>query len=306
MIEFGKTNCLKVVKTDKFNIILDGEELGEILIPRKDVSTRCRINDDVNVFIYKDSKGKIIATARKPLVEAGQFAFLKVVTSNSYGAFLDWGLEHDLRVPVKEQQKQMRQGQSYVVYVYNEKNNRITASSRLNKFLGSIPVKFKEGQMVDIVIGDFTAMGYRAIINGTHLGALYRNEVFQILKKGQALKGFIKKIRDDGKIDLSLQKRSNREAADELSGKILGALKEHDGILNISDKTSPERIYSLFGVSKKRYKNAIGTLYKKRLIVVEDHAIRLAPKKENRASGTSAGKKRRINQRVKTRRTKGS
>ena len=304
MIQYGKINTLRVLKVDELNIVLDGEELGEIYIPRKEVSTRYRVYDSIDVFIYIDSKDQLIATAKKPRVEAGQFALLKVVSSNSYGAFLDWGLEHDLRVPVREQQKQMRQDQSYAVYVYNEKNNRITASSRLNKFFSSIPVKFKEGQRVDLVIGDFTPMGYRAIINGTHLGVLYKNEVFQILKKGQTLKGVIKKIREDGKIDLSLQKRSNREAADELSGKILDALKEHGGVLEISDKTSPEKIYSLFGVSKKRYKNAIGTLYKKRIIFVEDHAIRLAPKKENRASSTTAGKTGKIKRRIKTGKTK--
>lgn len=301
MIEYGKINRIKVVKISDKGIILDGGELGEIVLPKKEVPARSRVNDIVDVFIYIDSKAQVIVTARKPYAEAGQFALLKAVSSNSYGAFLDWGLEHDLRVSVKEQQKRMRQGQSYLVYVYNDKNNRINASSRLNRFLKNMPASFKEGQRVDLVIGDITPMGYRAIINRTHLGMLYKNEVFQLLKKGQAIKGFIKNIRDDNKIDLVLQKRSSKEK-DDLSGKILDVLKENDGCLDISDKTSPEKIYNLFGVSKKRYKSAIGTLYKKRLITVSDHAIRLAPEQGRKPSNTKTGKPARSGRRIKVRR----
>ncbi|MGD9158939.1 MAG: S1-like domain-containing RNA-binding protein [Desulfobacteraceae bacterium] len=301
MIEYGKINSLRVVKVTNSGITLDGKELGKIVLPKKEVHTQCRVNDYLDVFIYIDSKDQAIVTTRKPYAEAGQFALLKVVSSNSYGAFLDWGLEQDLRVSVKEQQKRMKQGQSYVVYVYNEKNDRVAASSRLTKFIKNLPAGFKEGQRVDLVIGDITSMGYRAIINGTHLGVLYKNEVFQLLKKGQGIKGYIKKIREDGKIDLSLQKRSVKEK-DDLSKKILDALVEHGGRLDISDKTSPEKIYNLFGVSKKRYKNAIGTLYKKRLIRVEDHEIRLAPEKSQKPSGTQAGKPGHSGRRIKSKR----
>lgn len=274
MINFGKINSLRVIGIDKFDITLDGGELGEIILAKKEIHGRCQVNDNVDVFLYRDSKGELILSTRRPYAQAGQFALLKVVSSNSYGAFLDWGLEQDIRVSVKEQQKRMRQGQSYIVHVYNDKNNRIVASSRLTKFLKNLPSDFREGQRVDLVIGDITPMGYRAIINGTHLGVLYKNEVFQLLKKGQAVKGFIKNIREDGKIDLALQKRSAKEK-DELSKKIVDVLNERGGSLNISDKTSPERIYNLFGVSKKRYKNSIGALYKKRIITVEDHSIKL-------------------------------
>jgi predicted RNA-binding protein (virulence factor B family) len=299
MVEYGKTNSLKVVRTRGSEIILDGGELGEIFLSEKDIPRRCRANDKVDLFIYVNPKDKIIFSAGKPYAEAGQFALLKVVSSNSYGAFLDWGLEHDLRVPVKEQQKPMRQGHYYVVYVFNEKNNRTAASSRLTKFLKSMPADFKEGQRVDLVIGDVTPLGYRAIINGTHLGVLYKNEVFQLLEQGQPLKGYIKKIREDGKIDLSLQKRSARET-DDLQGKILALLKEKGGTLDISDKTSPEKIYSLFGVSKKRYKSAVGALYKKRLIVVEDYSIRIADGYMRNTPGARAGKKIMSRSKIKT------
>ena len=298
MIEYGKINSLRVGKIDGSNIVLDGGELGDISIPRKEVPVRLDVNDYADAFIYVDSKDRVIASPRKPYAQAGQFALLNVVESNSYGAFLDWGLEQDLRVPVKEQQKKLRQGQSCIVYVYNDKNNHTTASSRLNKFLKNIPVKFREGQRVDLVIGDITPMGYKAIINQTHLGILYRNEVFRILEKGQSVKGFIKKIREDGRIDLLLQKRSPM-TADDLPGKIMDALKEHGGSLDISDKTTPERIYSLFGVSKKRYKDAIGGLYKRRLIIVDDYAIRLAPGRVNRPPDTQSGREGRGNRKMR-------
>jgi uncharacterized protein len=299
MIEYGKVNSMRVKRVNEVDIILDGGELGEVSIPKKEVHGRYRVNDNIDAFIYIDSKGQVIATAQKPFAEAGQFALLKVVSSNTYGAFLDWGLEQDLRVSVKEQQKPMRKGHSYLVYLYNDIKNRTAASSRLTKYLKNLPADFKEGQQVDLVVADITPLGYRAIINKTHLGVLYMNEVFQLLEQGQDIRGFIKKIREDGKIDLCLQKRSVRET-DNLSGKILEMLKEHDGPLDISDKTSPERIYSLFGVSKKRYKDAIGALYKKRIIMVEDYAIRLVTEKGQPSQKTQKGKPGRTGRRIRS------
>lgn len=289
MIELGKTNSLRIARIDESGVVLDGDELGELFLPKKELPGRYRINDYADVFIYIDSKDQVVVTAREPYARAGELALLKAVSSNSYGAFLDWGLEHDLRVSQKEQQKRMRQGQSYMVYVYNDKNNRIAASTRFSRFFSKIPEGFREGQRVDLVIGEITAMGYRAIINRTYPGVLYRNEVFRLLKIGQEIKGYIKKIREDGKIDLALQKSSAREK-DELSGKILDVLKENGGSLDISDKTTPERIYKLFGVSKKRYKNAIGALYKRRLIMVKDNEIRLVHEQTKKPSGALSGR----------------
>ncbi|MBN2418070.1 MAG: GntR family transcriptional regulator [Deltaproteobacteria bacterium] len=301
MIEYGKINSLRVVRVNELDIILDGGELGEISLPKKGLSGRFRANDFTDVFVYIDSKAQVIVTAHIPFAEAGQFALLKVVSSNSYGAFLDWGLEQDLRVSVKEQQKQMKKGHPYLVYVYNDPKNRISASSRLSKFIKDLPADFKEGQHVDLVIADITPLGYRAIINKTHLGVLYKNEVFKLLEQGQSIKGYIKKIREDGKIDLCLQKRSVREI-DDLSKKIMNVLKEHGGSLEISDKTSPERIYNLFGVSKKRYKSAIGALYKKRLITVDDYAIKLAPGKGETPGKKERGIKPQVGRRIRPKR----
>jgi len=293
MIELGKINSLKVLKVSKTGIYMDGGELGEIFLSRKEVPGNIKVNDNVEVFIFLDSKDQVIVTTKKPGAVAGQFALLKVIKSNSYGAFLEWGLKPDLKVPLREQQKKMREGQFYPVYVYNDKNNRITASSRLNKFNEGFSLEFKEGQRVNLVIVDITSMGYRAIIDGKGLGIFYKNEVFQILQPGQTVKGFIKKIREDGKVDLSLQKSAAMEI-DILGKKILNVLKERGGNLDISDKTEPEKIYSLFGVSKKRYKNAIGALYKKHLIIIEDHGIRLTSKKDEKLFKKKTGGRRRL------------
>lgn len=298
MIEFGKINCLKVIRSRKSGIIMDGGRLGEIFLSEKEVPGGLRVNDKAEVFIYMDSKSQMIVTTKRPCAIADQFALLKVITSNSYGAFLEWGLKPDLKVPLREQQKKMREGQSYLVYVYNDRHNRITASSRLNKFIKRMPEEFTEGRPVDLVIADTTPMGYRAIIEGKYLGVLYRNEVFRILEPGQAVRGFIKKIREDGKVDLSLQKSGGREA-DLLGRKILDVLKERGGRLDISDRTDPEKIYSLFGVSKKRYKNAIGALYKKHLIVVEDHCIRIVRRQPEKPLKNSVRGKRRLIRRKK-------
>ena len=298
MIEYGKTNSLKVVRVDGSGIVLDGKELGEISLSKKEIPGRYSVNDKIDVFIYIDPKEQVMVTAHRPFVEADQFALLKAVSANSYGAFLDWGLENDLRVPVKEQQRPMKKGRSYLVYVYNDKNNCITASSKPAKFIKHLPADLKEGQRVKLVICNITPIGYKAIINKTCLGVLYKNEVFQLLEEGQAVNGFIKKIRDDGKIDLSLQKRSTSEIID-LSGKILEVLKEHNGTLEISDKTSPERIYSLFGVSKKRYKSAIGALYKKHIISVEDYVIRLVSEKERPSPKKPTGTPMRTGRRIR-------
>ena len=300
MIKLGKINSLRVIKSGNTGITLDGEDFGEIFVPKKEVHGRPGVNDTVEVFVYVGQKDELTATTRKPYAEAGQFALLKAVTSNSYGAFLDWGLEQDLRVSSKEQKKPMKTGQSYIVYVYNEKNNRIAASAKLDKFIKKQSVDFKEGQKVDLIIGDITPMGYRAIINRAFLGMLFKNEVFQILKRGQAIKGYIKNIREDGKIDLYLQKTGARET-DELSKKILEMLKENGGRLNISDKSSPEKIYDMFGVSKKRYKSVLGAMYKKRLILIDRFAIRLTESHGDHVKNANGKKPTRMPRRVKVR-----
>ncbi len=279
MAEIGRTNSLRVVREVDFGVYLDGEELGEILLPEKYLPKGWKVGDIMEVFIYLDSEDRLVATTERPFAEVGDFAFLKVVDLGPVGAFLGWGLPKDLLVPFREQKEKMAKGREYVVFVYLDKSNRIAASSRLDRFLGKEPASFQADEEVELLICDQTDMGYKAIINGAHGGVLYKNEVFQSLKNGQQIRGFIKKVRDDGKIDLSLQKPGPKKV-DELSGKILNALKEEGGFLSVTDKSLPKVINALFGCSKNTYKKAIGGLYKKRLITIEERGIRLCEKKK--------------------------
>jgi len=215
-------------------------------------------------------------TPETPLAWVGEFAFLKVVDIKEIGAFLDWGLPKDLFLPHSEQTRSIQVGQSVIVYIYLDKTERITASMRLDRHVSSEPEKYTEGQEVDLLIVAETDMGFKAIINNHHWGVLYHSEVFQPLSYGQRIKGFIKKLREDSKIDLILQQAGHKAAQGDIGPKILEELKKQGGFLPVNDKTSAETIYDLFGVSKKKYKIALGGLYKKRLITVDEDGIRLA------------------------------
>jgi uncharacterized protein len=275
MAEIGKINQLRIVKELDFGIYLDGGPHGEILMPKRYVPENCKVEDIINAFIYRDSEDRIIATTETPLAIVGEFAYLKVVSVSTVGAFLDWGLPKDLMVPYREQRHRMEINKNYIVYIYIDKSTeRIVASSKVEGFLDNLPPEFEEGQEVDLLIASKTDLGYKSIINNSHLGMLYQNEVFQTLKQGQKIKGFIKKIREDEKIDLCLEK-PGFEKQDKLAEKILEELKDNEGFLSITDKSDPKTIYKQFGTSKKNYKKAVGALYKQKLIVIEEFGIRL-------------------------------
>jgi predicted RNA-binding protein (virulence factor B family) len=275
MTEIGKLNTLRVVKELDFGVYLDGAELGEILMPTRYVPENCKIDDMVEVFIYLDSEDRIIATTQIPNAMVGQFAGMEVVSVNEIGAFLDWGLQKDLLVPFREQKVKMEEGKTYVVYVYfDEESNRIAASAKLDQFLDLEQTEYDEGQEVDLLIYNQTDMGFKAIVNNINEGVLYGNEVFQPLHKGQRVKGFIKKIRDDGKLDLCMQK-PGYEKVDELSDRIFAYLEKNDGFLNVTDKTPADVITQMFNVSKKTFKKAVGSLYRKKLIKLEPDGIAL-------------------------------
>ncbi len=277
MAEIGVLNNLRVVKEVDFGVYLDGGEHGEILLPLRYVPENCKVDDNIRVFIYLDSEDRLIATTERPYAMVGDFALLKVVAVESAGAFLDWGLPKDLLVPFSEQSPIMEEGKSYVVRVYVDKSNRIAGSTRLDRYLDNDTGNFHVSQKVELLICNQTDIGYKAIINGTHWGVLYYNEVFQSLKSGQKTKGYIKKVRDDNKIDLCLQKLGY-EKVDDITETILGVLKEQGGFISVTDKSTPETIHKLFGISKKTYKKAIGAIYRKRLITIENNGIKLISK----------------------------
>ena len=275
MTKIGTINNLKIIKTVDFGVYLDGGNEGEILLPKRYLPKNAKINENLDVFIYFDSENRIIATTETPKVMVGKCAYLKVISiNNSVGAFLDWNLPKDLLVPFSEQKEKMLLNKSYVIYVYlDDKTQRIVASSKLTKHLNK-KINYEEFEAVDLLIYDETELGYNAVVNNSNIGLLYKNEIFQTLEIGQEIKGFVKKIRTDGKIDLCLNK-ANYQKISVNSEKILEYLKSHGGFANFSDKTNPEEIYTTFGISKKVFKDALGDLYKKRMIKFEGTGTRV-------------------------------
>ncbi len=275
MADIGKINTLKAVRGAEFGVYLDGGDSGEILLPNKFVPENCTKGDELEVFVYGDSEDRLVATTEKPYAMAGDFAFLKVHSVNDIGAFLDWGLPKHLLVPFREQKVKMEAGKSYVVFVYlDEQSKRMCASSRLDRFLKPEDGDFETGQEVDLLLVSLTDLGYNAIVNGAKWGILYHNEVFQVLRQGDRVKGYIKKLREDGKIDLSLQKQGYAGVKD-VTTTILEIIRARGGFIDVTDKSDPELIYELFGMSKKTYKKAIGALYKHRLITIEENGIKI-------------------------------
>jgi len=277
MAEIGRFNTLDVVKILPHGAYLDGGELDTILLPRRYVPEGCAIGDAIEVFIYLDSDDQLIATTETPLAQVGQCAYLKVVDTNRVGAFMDWGLAKDLLVPFNEQSTPMQVGRSYVVHLYiDEQTQRIAASSKLSHFLYEDSNYFKPMQAVELLICGRSDMGYKAVIDDTHLGLLYKSEVLQPLRFGERIQGYIKHIRPDKKINLSLQKQGH-QSRDELSEQILEQLRANGGTSTLTDKSPPDAIYQQYKVSKGNYKKALGGLYKKRLIAIEADCIRLSP-----------------------------
>jgi predicted RNA-binding protein (virulence factor B family) len=273
MLKFGKFNTLTITDIHQTAILLDGGEAGEIVLHDKELPQSLAVGQSLDVFIYIDGKNQVQATRQRPKAQAGDVAWLKVVSLSHAGAFLDWGLPKDLLVPFSEQRGKMVEGRSYLVKLFLDEDNRIAASTRLDDFLQDEAIYLKDGQEVDLIIAEETDLGFKAVVNHQYWGVLYKNEVFQPLHRGQALKGFVKKIREDKRIDLMLTPPKYGQKLDTASEKVLAKLTEHGGWLPVSDKSPPELIYDTFGISKKAFKEAIGSLYKQRLIVIQDGGI---------------------------------
>ena len=274
MVEIGNYNELEVAKFVDFGLYLDSED-GEILLPLKWIPEGVELGDKMNVFIYRDSEDRMIATTLKPKATVGQFAALEVKEASQIGAFMDWGLEKDLFVPFHNQRYPMEVGQKYVVYIYlDDSSDRIAGSAKLNKYLKPADDSISEGQKVNLLIANSSDLGYNVIIDHKFSGILYHNEVFKKLETGDEITGYIKKIREDGKIDVSLQQTGFAEVQD-ASEEVYQKLKASGGTLNLSDKSDPQEIYETLGMSKKTFKKAIGTLYKEGKINLEPNRISL-------------------------------
>ncbi len=276
MINIGKINQLTVVKQQGANIYLGSGASNKVLLADKKPPANCQVGDSLSVFVYVDNEGHLAATTKIPLAQVDEIAYLKVVSLNYVGAFLDWGLPKDLLVPFSEQHHELEVGQSYLVKIFLDEQHRMVATTKIDKFISDTADEdLSEGLAVDLLIADKTDMGVKAIINHSYWGMLYANELFQPVSKGQKLTGYIKHIRDDLKIDLSLQLQGYVKKVLPLTDSILNALKANNGVLMLSDKSPPETIYAMFGVSKKVFKQAIGALYKQQKISIEKTEIRL-------------------------------
>lgn len=274
MIRIGQFNQLTVIKEVSFGLYLDGKEWGEILLPNKVVPQGTQLQDKLEVFIYFDSDDKIIATTKQPRAQVGNFALLKAIDVNRVGAFLDWGLDKDLLVPRSEQQRPMEKDKFYLVFVKQDDQKRIIASSKLDYYLDKSPASYKAGEEVNLLIAETTPLGTKVIINSRHWGLIHRNDIFQRLNYGSLTHGYIKTMRDDGKIDVALRKMGPDNSQD-LAKRILEALHKNGGFLPLHDKSSPDEIKRVLSESKKSFKNAIGHLYKQGEIVIELQGIRL-------------------------------
>lgn len=279
MLFIGKYNYLTIERVTSVGMFLSDVEGEEVLLPNQYITDDMQVGDQIKVFVYLDSEDRPVATTQTPKIVRNEFAFLEVKDVSEYGAFLDWGLIKDLFVPFREQPKPMEIGEWHVVFLYlDQKSQRLLASAKIDKFLESERLTVAEGDEVDLLVWQKTDLGYNVVVNQYHKGLIYANEVFQPLQIGDTLKGYVKKIREENKIDISLQK-TGYDVVEPVSKQILEEVRNGQGFLNLSDNSSPEDIYNRLKISKKVFKKAIGGLYKQGLIRIEEDGIYLAGKR---------------------------
>jgi len=280
MLEIGRFNELKIVQELPRGLQLDGGEAGEILLPKQYVKEGMEVGSTINVFIYRDSEARLIATTLTPHAQVGDFAYLNIVDESPVGAFLDWGLPKDILVPFSEQSNRLEKGRKVLVRIYLDDADRITASTMLDTFLYDTDdtERFKSGDEVNLVVAGKTDLGTKMIIDGVYWGLIYENDIFQDLSRGDKVTGYIQRVRPDKKIEVTLQKPGFGRI-EPLGQKILDKLANEDaGFIPLSDKSSPEMIKRVFSCSKNAFKQAIGGLYKQQLINIEREGITLIKK----------------------------
>ncbi|WP_373090471.1 S1 RNA-binding domain-containing protein [Zhongshania sp.] len=273
MPDIGRVNRLTVSRQSPAGFYLDGGDLGDIFLSRKNAPENCQIGDIVDGFLHHHSDGSLIASSKTPLAQLGDVALLKVAQINDTGAFLDWGLDKELLLPYAEHMGEITAGKKALVKIYLDKSYRIVASMKLDEFIEDTAPHLSRGQRFDVIVASKTALGYKAVIDNEYWGLLYDSDLIRPLRKGETLTAYVKKVRDDGRIDLSIQPINI--GGNDIAAKIIAQLEANDGFLAIGDKSPPEAIYSLFGVSKKIFKQAIGRLYKQKRIGIEGQGIHL-------------------------------
>jgi hypothetical protein len=274
MILIGNYNTLKVIKEVDFGMYLDGGT-DEILLPNRYVPKGLKQGDDITVFIYHDNEGRLIATTDKPVAVVGDIAMMEVNEITPHGAFLKWGIMKDVFIPISLQERKMRPGEKHLVQLFiDERTGRVTATEKIDKLLSNYQLSVQENDEVDIVIFQQTDIGYKVIINNKHLGVLHYNEMFREVEVGDKMRGFIKKIREGNKIDVSPGVKGYAKVKSE-EERIMDMLRNNNGYLPYNDKSEPEDIYTFFGISKKSFKITLGALYKKRLIEFTQTGVKL-------------------------------
>lgn len=275
-LKLGRKNTLKAAWKVDFGMYLEGGGYeGKILLPERYVPEDLEVGDEIEVFLYLDSEERLIATTLEPKAMVGDFAYLEVAWVNEYGAFLDWGLMKDVFCPFREQKRRMQQGHSYIVHIHiDEESYRIMASAKIERYMTPLPPEYKVGQEVNLLVWQKTDLGFKVIIDNAHAGLLYDSQVFRNLHTGDEVKGYISNIRPDGKVDVALQKSGHVHTTD-FAARLLRYLETQGGRCRLGDKSSAEDIKEQFGVSKRTYKQAVGDLYKRRLITITEHGIEL-------------------------------
>ncbi|MDR0802033.1 S1-like domain-containing RNA-binding protein [Fluviicola sp.] len=274
-MELGVYNELRLDRFTDPGAYLEDEEGNDVLLPTKYVDPSFQIDDLVNVFLYKDSEGRIIATTLVPKILVNQFAFLKIVEVNQYGAFAEWGVEKHLLIPFREQPKPLEEGKHYFIYMYiDEATQRLVGTSRIGMYIRPVTDEIQENEAVDLLVWEFTDLGLKVLVNNQFQGLIFKNDLHRRVRMGETLKGFVRKVRSDGKLDIVLQP-AGYEKIDTLSRKFLAMLHDNDGFLDLTDKSDPEEIQYRTGWSKKLFKQVVGNLYKQRLISLHENGITL-------------------------------
>lgn len=275
MLKLGEFNKLKVLRGTSVGFYLGDDDGNDVLLPHKYIPLESNVGDEIEVFLYKDSEDRIIATTQKPLVQLHQFACLHVKDVTNIGAFLDWGLEKDLFVPFREQNQKLKVGDYTIIYLYlDEQTDRLVGSCKVDKYFKKEDVDLEVGQEVDLLVMNKTDLGFNVVVNNTYRGLVYENEIFKMLAWGDETKGYVKLVREDGKMDISL-KKLGYDSIEPAGQVILDRLQAAGGSLSLNDKSDPIDIQTQLEMSKKVFKKAIGGLYRQKLIVIEEGGIKL-------------------------------
>ncbi len=278
MIKIGNYNELKVVKKVDFGFYVDGEEYGEILMPMKYAPEELSVGDSVKVFLYRDSEDRLVATTEHPFAEVGEVALLQAKSVGKIGAFMDWGVMKDLLVPFREQAEDIVEGRGYVTYVYLDNvTKRIVGSTKLNKYIGNKIPRYEAGEEVEVVVVKRTDLGYKVVVDNLFWGMIFNNDIFDDIRVGDRLPAYVKLVRDDGKIDLTLRAFGGSRVF-QLAKMIVGYLNDVGGRMSITDSSSPDDIKCTFHCSKKDFKKALGLLYKRGQVTLNENSVSLKKK----------------------------